>query len=89
MKKTCSLSENRNITVAQRGIQLIFFFANFLALGESFKATKIPLWVSCALKTLIRPKIKLKSLGFEPLTAVDSILLSKLAIFNYNFLKRP
>ena len=29
------------ITVAQRGIQLIFHFANFLALGESFMAIKI------------------------------------------------
>ena len=71
--------------MAQRGIQLIFYFANFLFLGGSFKAINIPLWVIWALKTLIRPKIKLESLGFEPLTVVDSILLSKLALFIYHF----
>ena len=55
--------------MAQRGIQLIFHFANFLAVVESFNDLQIPLWVICALKTLKRLKIKLESLGFEPLTA--------------------
>ena len=56
-KYTIDLHNLSTITVAQRGIQLIFHFANFLALVESFNDVQIPLWVICALKTLKRPKI--------------------------------
>ena len=41
------LSDN---TVAQRGIQLVFRFVNFLALGDSLVTIEVEKWVSTILK---------------------------------------
>ena len=65
----CFLLEIRitleSITVAQRPIQLIFQFVNFLASGGSFGYIKVSLWIFCSFRSLIGLKIMFESCNLD------------------------
>ena len=60
------------ITVAWKGSLLIFRFLNFFVLGKSLVHMKIFFKVFEEKKSILGPKINLRSLGFEPLTILEA-----------------
>ena len=72
-------------TVVWKGKLLIFCFLNFFASGISLGYKKRPFRVFGYKNQLLRPKMALESVGFEPTTTFCQSQTLKSVIFNFNF----